>query len=143
MAATADAAVERMPETIQATAEPEPAATSAAMPIVADTDGARRRAEILLEFLMRKGEPAPPIWRNAGALESAESARLVLTQGTLFRRPRIVEKGVRWTFGKEQAHVRVPVIPADREAAPRVVHAVLHWQDDQWWVDQISLEEPS
>ncbi len=112
---------------------------AAAARLLARHQEARAQAGQLLGFLTRRNVPAPPIWRNAPALESAELIRGELARGASLRRPRVDTAQAHWSLTEQTATLVVPVQPADRGASPRAIHASLVWRDEAWWVDSVSL----
>ena len=133
-------AVSKVPAT--ASVEPPlmtPAQDPAAARLLARHQAARAQAGQLLGFLTRRNVPAPPIWRNAPALESAEVIRGELARGASLRRPRVDTAQAHWSLTEQTATLVVPVQPADRGASPRAIHASLVWRDEAWWVDSVSL----
>lgn len=74
------------------------------------------------------------------ALQAAERIRAELTDGSVFRRPRVALDQANWTVGRRQARLQVPVAAADRDLGVRILHVGLVWKNDGWWVDSVALE---
>lgn len=121
---------------------PAPPVTPPPLPI---TDPLRKRqarhqAIRLLEYLQSRQRPAPPIWHSEQAYRQAEQARLLLIRGEKTHPPRLRPEREHWRFGSDRAELSVLIEPADRLQGVYQLQAQLHWQDEGWWVKDVTLE---